>query len=169
MKKNVKILFTLSVLLNVAFLGAAGGMAYHEWQKSPWHKVRNDMAKNDVSPQSQDMLKQRFGKMHQEMEPLFAEMRKNREEMRVLLQKRDFDAVRFDLVTQNYRKLRRLMGEQMSDVTKQLAAQLPAQDRQKMADQFVQGFGWKYAGGRKGGCDRGGFFGPPRPPKDDNY
>ncbi len=168
MKKNVKILFTLSVLLNVVFLGATSGMAFHEWQKSPWHKVRNDMAKNEVSPQSQDMLKQRFGKMHQEMEPLFSEMRKNREEMRVLLQKNDFDAVRFDLVTQNYRKLRRQMSERMSDATKQLAAQLPAQDRQKMADQFVRGFGWKYAGGRKGGCDHGGFFGPP-PPKDDNY
>jgi uncharacterized membrane protein len=145
-------------------LGAAGGMAYKKWQDNPWHS-----AKNDMSPETQEMLKQRFGEMHKEMEPLFAEMKKNRNEMRALLQQQEFDAVRFDLVTQNYRKMRREMSEKMSDVTKQIASQMPAQDRQKMADQFVRGFGWKYAGGgRKGDCDYGRGFGPP-PPKEERY
>ncbi len=163
MKKNVKILFTLSVVLNVLLLGAMGGMCFRHWQENSWR-----MAKNEMSPQSQEMLRSRFSAMHEEMAPLFAEMRKNRDEMRVLLQQDAFDPVRFDIVTQNYRKLRRQMGEKMSDATKQLAAKLPAQDRQKMANQFVQGFGWKYAGARKGDCPHGGPDKAP-PPKDDHY
>jgi uncharacterized membrane protein len=148
MKKCTKTLFTLSVVLNFLLLGALAGVGIKEWRHDPWH-----MAKNEMSPESRDMVKESFQKMHADMKPLFADMRRSREQMREILRQEQFNAARFDEVSAHLRTLRQQMGDRMSAVTKDMVAVMPPQDRQQMADHFVMG--WKH-GGKRGGwnCDK---------------
>lgn len=151
MSKTVKLLFTLSIIANVLLVGTAGGMAFHEYRENAsWREANREM-----STEGREMMRTSFDRMHMEMAPLFNEMRESREALKVLLSEETFNPTQFDLAAQKYRDVRRKMGEKMSDVTKQLAANLPPQDRQTMADHLVRGFDSK---GKKGSwrCDKSG-------------
>ena len=151
MSKTTKILFTLSIIANVLLLGAAGGMAFKDYKaNAAWREANSQM-----SPEGREMMRTSFDRMHTEMAPMFNDMRDSRQKIRIILSKEQFDAVEFELAAQKYRDIRRQMGERMSEVTKQLAASLPAHDRQTMADHLVRGFDSK---GKKGSwrCDKSG-------------
>jgi uncharacterized membrane protein len=151
MSKTTKLLFTLSIVANVLLLGAAGGMAFKDYKANVvWREANNQM-----SSEGREMMRTSFDRMHSEMTPLFNDMRESREALKQVLAQEKFDPTQFDLAAQNYRNIRRQMAEKMSDVTKQLASNLPPEDRQTMADHLVRGFDSK---GKKGSwrCDKSG-------------
>jgi uncharacterized membrane protein len=145
--KKLKTLFTLSVALNVLLLGAAAGFAIKEWREEPWH-----MAKANMSPQSREMLSQRYQQMHRDMAPLLAEMRKSRDSMRAVMMQDPFDTAKFDQAIARLRSLRQQMGDRMSATTKEIVMNMPSEERRKMADNFVRGFGWKHEKGGHWRC-----------------
>jgi uncharacterized membrane protein len=139
MTKTVKTLFTLSILLNILLLGIGAGFAIKEWREDPWW----EQAKVELSPQSQDLLKKSFDKMHDDMAPLIAETREAREQLKNLMAQESFDSKKFDQITAHIRDVRQKMGDKMTATTKELVSNLSPDERKKMADRFV-GIDWRH-------------------------
>ncbi len=147
MSKTIKTLFTLSVLFNVMLLGAGAGYAFKKWHHAPgpWQE-----AKKDLSPQSQELMARNFQKMHEDMRPLFDDMKKSREELRHVMMQSDFNSQQFDAAMQRMRALRQQIGEKMGASAKEIAAQLSPEERKKMADRIIVGFDAKHRFGMAG-------------------
>lgn len=147
MSKNLKILFTLSIILNVLLLGAGGGFAFKEMQEKPWR-----MMKVQMSPEGRERMSAHYEAMRDDMAPLFAEMRKSREQMKEIMASQNFSMNEYDAITKHIRVLRQQIGDKMNAATRQLVVDMPPNDRQKMADHFVRGFGGRHGGPGDWGC-----------------
>lgn len=168
MTRTIKILFTLSVLLNVLLLGAAGGYAIKRMQaqsQKPW-----DHIKNDLSPESQKMVTEGFQKIRTDMEPLMNEVRKTREEMKSILMEDRFDVRKYNEAALRAQGLRREMSEKFMGSTQKIVAGLTPEERKKVAAHFV-GQDWKRKRNPIWSCpdarpfDMRVFFGPAYPPQ----
>ena len=153
MSRNVKILFTLSVIVNVILLGVAGGYVMRDMGKGPWEE-----ASQELSPESRAMVSQMFEKMHADAKPIMEDMKEARQDLKNVMMKQDFDPKKFDECIDRMRDLRLKMGQKFAATTKEVAMSLPPMERQRMAEKFLSGFDWKNRRGSRWHCDE--TFGP---------
>src|SRR4051794_1550754 len=113
MTKTMKILFTISIVINVLAIGGATGMVIKKLHDNPWMQ-----AKRDLSPEGQKLMADSFDKMRHDMGPLMDEVQKTRAELRKVLSQEQFDAAKFDEVTAHIKDVRQQMGDKFLATTK---------------------------------------------------
>ncbi|MCB1681518.1 MAG: periplasmic heavy metal sensor [Rhodospirillales bacterium] len=140
MSKKMKILFTLSVLVNLLLAGLIIGHSakrwHHGWPPQPYTE--------SLSGGSADLIRQAFNDERKGFLPLIEEMRGVKAEMMAAVSGEQFDEEAFDSATLKMKDTMEKMTTQRFALLKSLAGQLPKDDRVKFTDKFVrfiQGYG----------------------------
>jgi uncharacterized membrane protein len=157
MNKNLKILFTISILANVLLAGALGGMVMDQRSKDmPWEKMKEGLSKP-----SQDLVTKMFQDTWKDMGSTMRQSMDNRNYLADVVRAEEFDPKAFDEAVARIRGTQNLIGDKKQEATRDLLAQLPKEDRLKLADQVANSFSWKGRHGGKRPHDQ-----PPRPGED---
>lgn len=163
MRKSMKILFTASVLLNVVLLGVGGGMAYKHWAEHPWQKLKRDLA-----PETRNVIARNFRATHKQIKPLAEQAHQGREKLMEIIQAEEFDGAAFDDAVSEMQENQEKVMDIKIDTMKKIAAELPAEERAKMAKKFVSALDrerkyyknrdhkWKHPDAPKDGEDKEG-------------
>ncbi|MBX2834682.1 MAG: periplasmic heavy metal sensor [Micavibrio sp.] len=133
MREGFKVALTLSILMNILFIGVAGGIAYRQWSHKPWHKVSHDL-----SPEARNIVGRSFQAAFKDIRPLGNDARKKRAELIKILSAETFEEEAFD---ENVSKLVSIQDEIMAmkiEGIRKMAKELPAEDRAKMADKIAR-------------------------------
>ncbi|MCB1783638.1 MAG: periplasmic heavy metal sensor [Alphaproteobacteria bacterium] len=135
LSKRVRVVFTLSVLLNVLLLGLAAGQGYKMMmdEPKPWDEVKENLA-----PETRDLLKSTLRARIGEIKPVFQSMREQKKALEAVLMADTFDSDAFEAVAKNIRGLEEKIDDHKLETVRALASQLPAVERRKMAKRFVQ-------------------------------
>lgn len=145
MSKKIRLLFTISVLLNVLLLGVSGGLVI----KNSYHRPSWDKVKEGLSPETRNLMAREFQKAHRDMKPLGEEARKARKDVMNALSRKEFSESEFDTAMERLQKAQKNIMEKKIEATKALAAELPVGERKKLAEHFSLTFGGKHSrGGR---------------------
>jgi uncharacterized membrane protein len=144
MSKNIKILFTVSILLNVLLLGLSGGMAsgwmrWHEWNKGDW-----DSVKSNLSPETHSIMEREFQDMRRSMKELGRESREARENIASVLSQPDYSEAALDDALQRLEAAQRNIMDHKIAATKKLVAEVSVEDRRKMAEHLSRSLSGKY-------------------------
>ncbi len=143
MNKNLKIFFTISILANVLLAGALGGMVLDQRRDMPWEKMKEGLSKP-----SQELVTKMFQDTWKDMGSTMRQSMDNRNYLADVVRADEFDPKAFDEAVGRIRGVQDLISKKKTKSTKELLAQLPPEDRKKLADQVANSFAWK---GRHGG------------------
>ena len=145
---KLKLLFTISFILNIVLLGCAGGIVYKRMKHTGWNEMRADL-----SPEARNLAGRHFQSSFQDIKKIAKKARFERRELVRILSAESFDRKAFEEAAH------RLKGYQ-SDImlikiqtTGDLAEQLSVEDRRIMAKRMVsmlEGAKRKKRGRKKG-------------------
>jgi|GEM_PF-3760133 len=148
MNKPVKIVFTVSLILNVLFLGLAAGEVFfdddHHRGHRPW-----DEAKAALAPDTRDIMKATFKEKKKDIIPLFKDARQKKEAMKVILSASEFDGEAYDELAAELGALKGKFMEHRFAAIKTIFSQLPQEERAKIAGHTVEKMLGKPPHGRK--------------------
>lgn len=148
MTKTVKIIFTISLVLNLLFLGGAiSAYVHHPEKVQGWKEVRETLA-----PETRDLMKVTFKEKKQEVLPLFKEAHKKKQEMKKVMTAKAFDPEAFDGLAIELKSIKADLLDHKLEVIKTVLSKLPQEERAKLAKHIAEKlFG---DGGRDGRKDR---------------
>ncbi|MCB1651774.1 MAG: periplasmic heavy metal sensor [Alphaproteobacteria bacterium] len=139
MNTGVKVLLTVSLLLNVLLLGLACGHVYKKWHDHPWQKTRAEL-----SPEARSLIGRTFQATFRDIRPLGDEARKARADMVKILSADEFDGTAFDEAAARLRAVGAQIKDKKIEATKQIASELSAEERRKMAERMTSMIGGGY-------------------------
>ncbi len=159
MRRRVKIIFTISVLLNVVLIAMALGTYFRFHRDMP---PMPDM----LSAQSRQVLSDTFKQGREEIGPLFGNMKAERAKVETILTADDFDAQAYDAAVSQMLDAREAITRKKAEIMGRAMAQLPAQERQKFTGYFLDKLEGRYPhkGGPRRIHDRGDGRELPPPP-----
>jgi len=133
MKKSVKIIFTLSIALNLLFIGLVGGYIYRvKFTPKPWEEV-----KSKLSPETRDVIRTSFKEGRGEIIPLIRDIRKKKKAMKQIITANEFDVSAYNNLVQEIQALDRKFIKSKYDRVGNILSKLPQEERLKMADHLV--------------------------------
>ncbi len=135
MSKTLKIIFTISILLNLLMAGVIIGHAAKKWKESDWYEV-----KDQLQPETRELMRQAFRSGFKEVRPLFREARQKRNELSQILSAEEFDGQAYDRVSEDLMDIESRMFAHRYGVVKDISEQLPAAERKILVKKFVSGF-----------------------------
>ena len=144
MSRRIKILFTLSVLLNIVFIGVAVGTVYKMSQKWDNHLDRKI---GHLSPEMQDKIRASLWESRDEIRDLIQEGRQAKESMKDAINAEEFDVAAYDAASQQLIDLRAKAMLLRTNKTKEFIKDLPVSERRQMAGHLMRHHG------RSKGCD----------------
>ena len=133
MSKRIKIIFTVSIALNVLLFGAGAGHVYHHWLSHPWHEVKAELA-----PETRNIVGRTFQSAFREIRPLGQDARRARADLVKILSAQKFDEAAFDKAVERLSGVKSKMRATKIKATKDLAMQLSAEERRKMAERMAK-------------------------------
>jgi len=128
MSRKMKVIFTISVLLNVLFLGATMGIGYHRWHDNPWQET-----KKDLSPQGRNVVASQFQAIRNDVRGLFVEGRQAHRALAKTLTADEFDSETFEKEAKALMDVQEKIMRHKIDTVKNLSEKLPEADRKKLA------------------------------------
>ena len=133
MSKKMKVLFTISIILNVLFIGLMVGHFQKMKKHADWDQVKETLA-----PETRDILKDTFKDKWKDMRAAFKEMRENKQAMKDVLTAEDFDPVAYDAVAEKMIEFNGTFMQGRIDTIKKIFAKLPKEERVKLADHTIE-------------------------------
>jgi uncharacterized membrane protein len=140
MNRCAKILFTVSVVLNVVLIGVIGGHFYMRWQENSWQEVRAEIA-----PESRNLVARTLQKSFRDIRAVGDQARKTRAEILKILSAEKFDEKAYDAQAKKLMEQRVKITAIKVKSTKELAKKLSPEDRANMAQRMTDMLG----GGRE--------------------
>lgn len=131
MRKTLKIIFTVSLLLNLVLIGVGAGAAY---------KMRANFALSPqpVSTEVRQKLKRSMKENRAEMRPLFKQMKENKKELRTILTAEEFDASAYRKSMENILDVKDKVARQRAVSMEKVLAELSPSERQKISERFLK-------------------------------
>ncbi|PCK00599.1 MAG: hypothetical protein COA45_02145 [Zetaproteobacteria bacterium] len=148
MNKKVKVIFTISLVTNILLLGMLGGQAYRMKQdgRSSWGALREQL-----KPETATLMKQIFKDKKYEVFQIFKEVRQKKAALIDIFSAEVFDAAAYDVAAQDLQQLGMKISSHKLETFKELGAQLPQEERQKLAQKLVSSvLGKHWRKGKKG-------------------
>lgn len=141
MNRNLKLLFTVSVLMNVLLLGVSGGMVVkrhhgpHAWMEE---------AQKGMSPEARTLMAREFQEAHKQIGPLGQDARAARQDIVKALSSPEFSEAEFDAAIEALRKAQQGIMTEKMEATKRIAGELPQAERAKLAEHFAKSYSNKW-------------------------
>jgi uncharacterized membrane protein len=131
MNRRMKLIFTLSVLLNIVFVGVGIGMFYRFCQEIP--------IPGQISPEARHFVARTFQEGRKEIKPLIDEVKADRAKVEKILTAEQFDAKAYDKAVDEMLDSRNGVTRKRAEIMGRALADLPAEDRQKFAKRVLDG------------------------------
>lgn len=148
MSRRIKVIFTLSVLLNILMAGAIGG---HFFKRAQWMAHFEE----GLSPAAVATARGVFAEGRKDIWPMIKDMRDTKQELMAAIKGPEFDEGAFDKAAEKVRAGVIKLTDRRLAMLKKIVRDLPAEERAGVAGKFVRfiyGFG---KGPGKGGKERG--------------
>lgn len=141
----MKIIFTLSLVINILLLGILGGQAYRmkHGGHGSWGTLREKL-----TPETRALMKQTFKDKKPEIFVIFKEVREKKKALIEVYSAEIFDPVAYDAAARDLQQLGIKIANHKLETFKELGAQLPQEDRKVLAQKLVSTVLGKH--GRKG-------------------
>lgn len=143
MNKNLKLICTVSILINLLLAGALAGMSMDKRRDMPWEKV-----KEGLSPESQKLVTKMFQDTWKDMSSVMRQSMENRKYLAEVVAADEFDPAKFDEAVQRIQGVQNLIAKRKIESTKELLQKLPPEDRKMLAEQVANSFSWRGRGKR---------------------
>lgn len=150
MSKILKVIFTVSVLLNIAFVGVLSGHYAKKMKK--WDSFHSDLAPETVS-----LLKQTFADHKDQMRENRKKTRQKMSTITEILNAEHFDENAFRDAVRDWSGLHNEITKQKTEVMVGLVNRLSVEERRKVSKRFVQvlsGKTGRHGKGRKAAFDK---------------
>lgn len=135
MSTPIKIALTVSLLLNILFAGTAAGMLYSKYR----HHAKF-MEQADLQPETRHMMARTFQHTFREIRETGKEARRARESLIEVLEEKEFSSKRFDEAVKRVKKTQNEIMDIKIRATKELAENLSAEERRKIAGKLASVF-----------------------------
>ncbi len=133
MKKSVKIIFTLSILLNLLFAGLVGGYIYRvKIAPKPWEEV-----KSKLSPQTREIIRSSFKNGQGDMLSLIRDVRQKKKSMKEIITAEEFDLNAYNALVIDIQNIEADFSKRKYDKIGGILSRLPQEDRAIMADHVI--------------------------------
>lgn len=144
MNRRMKMIFTVSVLLNIVFIGVGAGMFFRFCQEIP--------IPGQMSPEARHFVARTFQEGRSEIKPLIDEVKADRLKVEAVLTADTFDKKAYDAEVSEMLDSRDAISRKRADIMGRALVDLPPEDRKEFAKRILDGLeGHKP---RKGGYHR---------------
>lgn len=133
MSRTVKILFALSIILNVLFAGVVIGMYSHGFKmKVSMRQDLEDVVK-EFPPGKQALVTESIESLREKTKATKKEIRAKRKEIVAILSAPDFDPALYDRKVAELHSLMDKLGSEFADTARDLALQLDQDERKALS------------------------------------
>jgi uncharacterized membrane protein len=136
MSKTLKLLFLTSVTLNVLFLGVLLGQLPQRFRTAFSPQARMEAAIKDMPEPARSRIHVKMDQMFKETQPLRDQIQKVRNETIGIFIADPFDEAAYDRHVSQIDGLRLEMAKRFAVNMKEIARELPAAQRKKLAEAF---------------------------------
>ena len=131
MSKRMKVVFTLSLMLNIIFIGVGAGLLYRFCQDVP--------IAGDMSPDARHFVARTFQEGREEAKPLITEVKAHRAIVEKIIMAPNFDKKAYDEEVGKMLDARDKMTRHRANVMGKALSELSQDDREKFAKRALDG------------------------------
>ena len=146
MTKTTKIIFTISLILNLALIGVIAGGVYK--------KAKRHMPPAELSLSSREMMRENIENSKKTMRADFKKMKQHRDDLEDIMLADSFDIEAYNMVVERILDAKDRIAREKSVVMGKTLAQLPLAERKKFAGHVLRSLSHKH--GKKPPFDRDG-------------
>lgn len=145
MNRRMKMIFTVSVLLNIVFIGVGAGLFFRFCQEEVH-------IPGQISPEAKHFIARTYQEGREEVKPLIEEVKKDRAKVEAVLTADTFDAEAYKAQVSEMLDSRDAISRKRAEIMGRALVDLPPEDRKEFAKRILDGLeGHKP---RKGGYHR---------------
>lgn len=144
MNPRIKLFFTLSLILNVLFVGAGLGLLYRFCMDMPMP------IPSDMSPESRHFIAKTFQDGRDQTKPMIEEIKGERAKVEKIITAEKFDIKAYDAAVENLLDTRDKISRKRADIMGEALKELPAKDRKQFAKRILDGLEGKRPRNKKG-------------------
>lgn len=141
MSKKIKIIFTLSFLLNIIFIGALIGGLYKSQKGNPMSSMDDNVQK---------IIKKNMDENRDNMRVKFDQMKDLKSELKIIVEAENFDKSAFDKQMSQILKIKSDMGQGKADSLAKTLSELSQEDRKSFSNNVLRLLNGRGRGGHKG-------------------
>jgi|GEM_PF-3379922 len=156
MSRKIKIIVTLSLILNIVFAGLILGFFY----RMPPQKMLRSDAVEKLSPAGQDLFNARMSALRKDMHESFKEIKDIRVRVQALLEEENFDADAYNSAVAHMAVVQERILTIRSRALQELAISLEDNDRREIAAFLAAPYPQGHKGSKKGGGEERKHVGP---------
>ncbi|MCE9625129.1 MAG: periplasmic heavy metal sensor [Deltaproteobacteria bacterium] len=168
MVNKLKIIFGISLALNLLLIGMTVGFFFKGCRRPPPHFPPPPELRGTLSPEHERLFSEAMRSLHEKNRDTADKIDATRREILQILTSPRFDATAYQAKTGQLHELHGQMQAQMAQVVMELASQLNAEERQSLAGLLEKGPPPPGGRGPRGGPpprEGPGPEGPPPPPE----
>jgi uncharacterized membrane protein len=133
MNRTLKLLFLVSIILNVLLVGILLGQLPRRLERGSFREQRIEQSLRDLPQPMQTRLREKFKQMRAAGDPLRDQLRAAREETLGILSAEPFDEAAYDRQVSKIDNLQLQMFKKTGQVVKEIARELSAEERRNFA------------------------------------
>jgi len=133
MNRTLKLLFLVSIILNVLLVGVLMGQLPRRLERVSFREQRMEQALRDLPQPMQTRLREKFKQMRAAGDPLRDQLRVAREETLDILSADPFDEAAYDREVSKIDNLQLQLFKKMGHVVKEVAKELSPEERRIFA------------------------------------
>ncbi|HEY3302775.1 MAG TPA: periplasmic heavy metal sensor [Candidatus Binatia bacterium] len=136
MNKTLKLVFLISIVLNVLLVGVLLGELPNRFDRRPLPQERIAAAAKQLPESERPRFESKMEQMRKEVQPLRDQLQEARQETLRVFAAEPFDESAFDRQVSKVAQLRVQLFMRMAESMKAIAKELPAEQRQALARAF---------------------------------
>ena len=133
MSKTLKGAFLASILVNVLLVGVLLGELPHRVERCEVRQDKREKTLTQLPEPAQTRVREEMERLRKDNEPMRERIREAREEAIRILTTEPFDSVAYDRQVTQISELRGQMAKHMAEVVKEIAKDLPSEQRGVLA------------------------------------
>lgn len=131
MNKRMKMIFTVSILLNIVFIGVGAGMLFKYCQDIP--------IPGTMSPDARNFVARTYQNGREAVKPLITEVKARREKVEDILESDNFDRKAYDAAVDELLETQGKIARHRADTMGKALTELSDEDRQKFSKEIING------------------------------
>lgn len=131
MSKRMKIIFTLSLLLNLVLIGVGAGMFYRFTMEGP--------VPGDMTPEARHFMARTFQEGRDRVRPLIGDIKEKRKRVEEIMVADEFDLDAYNIAVSEMMASRDKIARKRAEIMGEALVDLPAADRKRLAKHMLDG------------------------------
>jgi uncharacterized membrane protein len=139
MNRRMKLIFTISILLNIVFVGVGAGLLYKFCRDVP--------IPGEMSPDARNFVARTYQQGRADVRPLIDEVKARKKKVEAILLADEFNAKAYDAAVDDVLETQGKIARHRADTMSKALEQLSPEDRKKFSKHILDGL----TPGRRGG------------------